>query len=461
MITPISQGFDLVAELAHLDEEKFIQDSKQVLSAPNPTAALKRWGENTGLGGFMGGMIVKGTRQEREDLVRLLPNRRLRVETRLVRRPQQRLAKHVRIAWWFEEKGECYVHEFFFPLQFLGYGGYSLCHFDAGKNDETKAFEKFFSTLKMNRVNLHRTFIFTNGKFEKVNRCVVPLLDIPAGHPQEATVTTAFIKNLVKMADVARQHGVVLQICLFPRQSVEKRTDFEMRPPGLEASFSGTAPENILKFFKVGGEWECLQRRIIDAVTGALVSHWNVSFEIANELDLGPGINDPVGQRQLLDWVNATADYVRRRTYGKLQTTSCSRRVQASQFSLSTLDFGSVHRGNANQGGQWLDFADMEGMRAEFARYGDKHVVFDDDGKSEGRTSTTNIANWARNALIAGGVGPCSYNHKGHYGPDGSGFTQEDLDQLAAIKGAYESVFQPLRPGVGIGVPRPIIDRQV
>lgn len=458
----ISQAFDAIPEMMHLDEAKFIQDSKAILATANQASAMRKFGEETGLGGFWGGPIVRGTRQERDDLVALPPERRIRVEVRIVRRPMQRLAKHVRVAWWHDEQSECYAHDFYFPIQFLGYGGYSLAHFNNGTPEGKAAVDKFFATLSANHVNLHRTFIFTNGRYEFQDQNTVCLLDIPGSGPQAATVSKAFTDNLTRLANAARSRGVVLQICLFPRQSVEVRADLNMIPDGLGNAFKGNAQENIKQFFKVGGPWEGLQRNVVDAVTKACMSNWNVVFEIANELDFAPGVNDIAGQAQLREWLNATADYVRRKTYGKLQTSSCSRRVQAPHFSLSTLDFASFHRGDANLGGQWLAASDMDAARGTVAGYGDKHLVFDDDGKREGRDLLGNIEEWARTALTVGGVGPCSYVHKGHYDPRAGGcFNAADIGQLGAMKRAWESVFQPIRPGVNISVPRPEFDRVV
>jgi hypothetical protein len=212
----------------------------------------------------------------------------------------------------------------------------------------------------------------------------------------------------------------------------------------------------------VGSEWQPLQERLIREVTRTLVGHWNVVYEVGNELRLPKAENgDPAySNHDLRNWVSWAADLIRRSSYGKLVTCSTGTLGQNEAVinRIPEVVYGSFH------GRQWDPTEDNQNLQAEMQAaldrcigYGDKHhLVIDDDGHSLGRGDGNRVRSWASMALSLGGNGQCSFNHKGVYRPwvakDPFG---ESEDELAALSQAWNGIFEYPSPGVIIPIPRP------
>lgn len=446
----ITEAFNNIPELAHLDEITFFKDCEAVLKSSNKVQALRTLGDTSGLGPFIS-QPGPATAQENGDLRALPLIRRIRIEPRLQVHPGQRITKHIRIAWYIESLDQCIGIDIHIPIQFFGYGSYTLSHYDSATNIDPV--NHFFNTLRTNHFNFHRTFIFTGGTYEIHSQPAVPLLIIDPADKTQSTVNPAFLKNLERLATAARSRNIILQLCLFPFHSISGNAYMPL-PQGLtSADLGGTGYQPISRFCKVNGPWQALQNRIIDSITTTLMSHWNIVYEVGNELRV-PSPTAQYNEAHLRDWVNATADRIGRKTYGKLVTTSGVPHNESLQCPLSSLDFLSFHYG------QWKNSIESARNRAA-GLYSDKHLTIDDDGAADGeREIQSNLRRWAIEALSEGGIGPCSFNHKGKYNPTDKSFS-EDSQDLATLKAAWEAVFQPVRPGINIYIPKPIHTIQI
>ncbi len=339
------------------------------------------------------------------------------IPVRLERAAGQRIVKVFRVRTANPNPPpRCLAYELKLGTQLTGYGSYALTfERDPGS---TGLVQNFFRDISRYEVNLHRTFVFVSETFENSTpgAALYQLLTPrTASDPNVANVTTDYLNNLDRFVSAAKGYGIVVQLCLFSHHQI---ADSRFQPP-LPFTFQnlgGSPQANYQNFFRVGGRFAGLQERFIDTLVTRLRVHWNVIFEVANEVRV-PSPNPQYNDNHLRDWIDWVARRIKTHTSTHLVTCSTGRDDQNEGIvnRLGSLDLCSFHSGqwdlhDTNVGNDPAGI-DAARLRAS-ASYGDKHVVIDDDG-SPGRRTKPNLQVWVPAALASGGGCRASFNHKG------------------------------------------------
>lgn len=290
-------------------------------------------------------------------------------------------------------------------FQFMGYGPYTMSFLkDAGN---TNLFANFFRDIANYGVNLHRTMVFTIETYEgfQPNDVIRLLLDGGGTNGVSASPNPNYLANLNKMVLAAKARGVVVQVCLFMHHSVVR--DQTAAPP-LPVKINGSPYESYKAFYNVASLYRPMQEKLIDAIVTTLLPHWNVVYEIGNELRV-PQPNATYNETHLKAWIEWVAQRIRSapnrasdNTHLITTSTGADNAVAINKSPL--IQFCSFHHG------QWAANYDAGCQRAIEA--GDKHVVFDDDG-DPARRPLTSVVNWAKTVLNTRGGCRVSFNHKG------------------------------------------------
>jgi hypothetical protein len=314
--------------------------------------------------------------------------------------PNQRLLKRVSEQW--SDGEHCYRNIFTFGMQFMGYGAYCLSfEKDTGN---TNLFANFFRDIAAYDVNLHRTFVFTIETYENPNASQITRLLLP-GDGHTTGPDPNYLANLERLVVAAKARGIVVQVCLFVHQSV-------VGAPGTAAPpapvvLTGSAHERYKSFFNTASQFLPMQGKLIDGIVTKLLPHWNVVYEIGNELRV-PQPQPAYNETHLKAWIDWAAARIRAKDISHLITTSTGSDNDAPINQLSRIQFCSFHQG------QWTANLDATCDRAKAA--GDKHVVFDDDGAAR---PLAKVKEWARTVLNTRGGCRASFNHKG-FSPTGA-----------------------------------------
>ena len=165
---------------------------------------------------------------------------------------------------------------------------------------------------------------------------------------------------------------------------------------------TGSPYARYSSFYSTASAFLPMQSNLIDGVVKSLLYHWNVVYEIGNELRVPTPIAGNYGEDQLKAWIDWAAARVRASDAGHLITTSTGTGNESAINRLQRIQFCSFHQG------QWK--TNIERARTNAASYGDKHLVIDDDG---GTRPITSVQAWSKAALNAGNGCRCSFNHKG------------------------------------------------
>jgi hypothetical protein len=261
-------------------------------------------------------------------------------------------------------------------------------------------FGKFFGDIALFGVNLHRTIVFVNENFEnKTPGAVIFLYPHPyQGDPHQATPTDDYLNNLNKLVAQAKPYGIVIQVCLFMHHSVAN--DFATTPAPIV--LSGSPAQRYKDFYNTTSLFQPMQKNLIDKVVAKLNGHWNVVYEVGNELRV-PGPIAGYDKTNLTAWIDWAAARIRMTSPTHLITTSTGIDNESDVNHLARIQFCSFHQG------QWkanLNAAVLRGQN----NYGGKHVVLDDDG---GSRLIESVRTWSSAALNANDGCRASFNHKG------------------------------------------------
>ena len=294
-------------------------------------------------------------------------------------------------------------------IQFMGYGPYTQSFLKDVQN--TNPVGKFFRDVAAYGVNLHRTMVFAKETWEgfQPNEVIRVLVDEGAGeNGTKAWPNPDHLANLKRMVQAAAAYGIVVQVCPFVHHSVV--SDGGTIPP-LPVKITGTHYECYQKFFNVASPYLEMQEHLIDKIVETLLPHWNVVYEIGNELrvPLQRPPNATYGEANLKAWIEWAARRIRSAPNRlsdntHLITTSTGAENAPPINRSSLIQFCSFHHG------QWAQNYEAGCQRAIEA--GDKHVVFDDDGDPQ-RRPLASVVNWAKTVLNTRGGCRVSFNHKG------------------------------------------------
>lgn len=439
--------FDDIPEMAHLDETRFFAEAEKVIDAQQTAKSISNFHAFTKIGDFLEGPIRIANSQQTRDLLGLPLGRRFLREITLQALPGQQIKKIVEAYWYRPLTDTCYSVRYEYPIQLLGYGSYSLCHFKNQGHLDPKLNE-FFGALARNNCNFHRTILFSSGNYEIDNQPTIPLLKKVGG---KYCANPDFFTNLANMARAAWRNGVILEVCLFNHHPIAAPHQVPM-PPEFPSDDLGDGDWVRYKnFFAKDSKWAGLQQEIIQKTTQYLMNHWNVIYEVGNELRV-PTPNDTYGEKHLKEWVAWAADLLKKGSHGKLVSTSTGIGNAASLNQIPATSYATFHSG------QWFTPANiaggMEAARLMAAKWGDKHVIMDDDGMDKAiRKDTKGIEDRATAALVRGGNRQCSFNHKGPYSPV-NGFSAAGNSELQALGRAWQNVFRQIAPGVKVFIPK-------
>jgi cellulase (glycosyl hydrolase family 5) len=354
---------------------------------------------------------------------------------RLLTGPNQGLLKEVFEQW--SDGDSCYSTTYTFGIQFTGYGAYCMSF----EKDPTNSnlFGNFFRDVSNYGVNLHRTMLFVKESWENQTPNNTHML--LEGSATNATVRSAYLTNLNRLVSEAKSRGIVVEVCLFVHHAVVASNNANMPLPVV---LSGTPHDRYRAFCNTGSTFLQTQKNFIDAVANQLRSHWNVVYEVGNEMR----VPNPVGaynDSHLKAWIDWVADRVRGTGAGQLITTSTGAENEALINTSQRIQFCSFHQG------QWVGKMDTACDNAK--NYGNKHVIFDDDGSARPLTS---VKAWSKAALNVRGGCKVSYNHKGFaptnaYNaqwintppPAGQENTGKPIDALTALRDARNTSTSP------------------
>ncbi|HEX8146801.1 MAG TPA: hypothetical protein VF591_06450 [Pyrinomonadaceae bacterium] len=334
-----------------------------------------------------------GVETEAQRLVEPTPCPDRFVVRRLLAGPDQGILKEVFEQWY--DGNTCYRTTYNFGIQFTGYGSYGMS-FEKDPNN-TNLFGNFFRDLSNYGVNFHRTMLFVKEHWENPNQANVHrvLLD---GSPTNAAVNTQYLANLNRLVAAAKSYGVVVEICLFVHHGVVASVNADLPKPVV---LSGTAQDRYRAFCNTASPYLQTQGNFIDAVARQLLPHWNVVYEVGNELRV-PSPVAAYNDSHLKAWIDWVAARVRNTDAGHLISTSTGITNEALVNASPRIQFCSFHQG------QWTKDIGAACDRAK--NYGNKHLVADDDGAPRPLES---VRAWAKAALDVRGGCRGSFNHKG------------------------------------------------
>ncbi len=348
--------------------------------------------------------------------------------------PNQSLQKKIFEQW--SDGSECFRVNYTVGFQFTGYGAYCLSFEKDSGN--TNLFVNFFRDIAAYRINLHRTFVFTIETYENQNASQVQRLLLP-GDGHTTGPDPNYLANLERLVIAAKARGIVVQVCLFMHQSVVGAPG--RAAPPLPVVLNGSGYERYKSFYNTASAFLPMQGKLIDGVVTKLLPHWNVVYEIGNELRV-PNPNAAYGEAHLKAWIDWAAARIRAKDTSHLITTSCGIENEGPINQLSRIQFCSFHQG------QWVNQMDAACNRAN--GYSGKHVVFDDDG---GDRALADVTKWSKDALNTRGGCRASFNHKG-FSPTGAytsnwmtllppGAAYKAIDALTAIRNARSTSTSP------------------
>lgn len=460
-----NQIFDRIPELAHIPEGKFVNECTRVLQSHQARRDLKGYAQSIGVADYAARDLVPATRQETADLLGMQHEPRLRAEVRLQTRPGQKLVKNVRVAFCPFGRKDCHTFEFNFPLQFLGYGPYTLSFYKPGQGGR-HSFHDFFSELVRHKINFHRTLLFCDEAHEG-NPNPVRLLLKKGPDPRNADINPAYLQNLKLLVKTAKRYNIVVQVCLFFHHTVAgDSTDIHPPAPLTFAALGNTPVNRYRNFYHCNSSWRPLQERLIRAVTRTLMNDWNVVYEVGNELRIPKREkgDQAYANADLRNWVSWAADLLHRCSYGKLVTTSTGTQDQNEAIinKIPRISFGSFH------GDQWDTYTDNKNLPAEMQAALDRsksygpghHLVIDDDGHQNGRKEKEKVREWAFRALRLGGEQQASFNHKGPYRPWIAKPFSGGVGELEALSEAWSGVFTTNQNGFPVPRPKPNLQIQ-
>jgi len=316
------------------------------------------------------------------------------VSIRLLTAPGQRIIK--RVLALSNEGGVSQRTRYDFGIQFTGYSGYCMSfEKDPGR---TNMFGKFFRDVASFGVNLNRAMLFLKESYantEHPENCHRLLLD---GDPTNTRVNPQYLDNLDRYVAAAKGRGVVVQICLFMHHAVAGSNECDMPRPVV---LSGTPHQRYKTFLNTASVYRPTQENFIDAVVTRLRRHWNVIYEIGNELRV-PQPNDNYNDNHLRGWIEWVAQRIRANDSFHLIGTSTGSANESLINSIALLQYCAFHQE------QWTE--DIAAACARAGSYGDKHLIADDDG---GSRELQRVRTWVRAALDVGGGCRGSFNHKG------------------------------------------------
>ncbi|HKS27858.1 MAG TPA: hypothetical protein VJS44_08570 [Pyrinomonadaceae bacterium] len=311
----------------------------------------------------------------------------------------QRMQKQIFERW--SDGVNCYQETYTMDFQFTGYGAYCLSfERDAGN---TNLFRYFFRDIAMYGVNFHRTMLFVNENLENSNTANLHRL-LQDGNQFTAMPNTAYLTNLDKLVAEAKNRGIVVEVCLFMHHSVIHDHATTPAPVVL----TGTPHQCYKTFYNTNSAYIPMQQNLIDGVVTKLLPHWNVVYEIGNELRT-PQPGTDYNNTHLTNWIDWAAARIRSKDGKHLITTSTGTENEASVNSLARIQFCSFHQG------QWRGNIDGACLRVD-NNYNHKHLVIDDDG---GTRNIGEVTPWPKQALDSRGGCRASFNHKG-ISPTGS-----------------------------------------
>lgn len=297
----------------------------------------------------------------------------------------------------FEQWGDgvnCYQTTYSLGIQFTGYGAYCMSF----EKDPTNSnlFANFFRDIAAYKVNFHRTMLFVNENYENPNTANLHRLLLD-GDGRTTAPNPNYLANLDRMVAAAKSWGIVVQVCLFMHHSVANSAGATTPRP---VALSGSAYDRYRAFYNTASEFQPVQRNFIDGVARQLLKHWNVVYEIGNELRV-PGTGTGYGPANLKAWIDWAAARIRGTSAGHLITTSTGTDNEDVN-ALPRIQFCSFHQG------QWK--TNINGAVSRGNNFGGKHVVIDDDG---GTRTLANVQAWSKAALDANAGCRASFNHKG------------------------------------------------
>lgn len=312
---------------------------------------------------------------------------------RLFAGPNQGILKEVTEQW--PDGDYCYRTTYSFGVQFTGYGAYGMS-FEKDPNN-TNLFGNFFRDVSNYGVNLHRTMLFVKEHWENPNQANVyrVLLD---GDPKNAAVNPQYLSNLSRLVGAAKARGVVVQVCLFAHHGVVASSNCNLPLPVV---LGGTPHERYRAFCNASSPYLPTQTNFIDAVVKQLLPHWNVVYEVGNEMRV-PQPVAAYNDSHLKAWIDWVAARVRVNDAGHLISVSTGVENEALINQSPRIQYCSFHQG------QWTANLDAACDRAK--NYGNKHVIYDDDGAPRPLAS---VRAWSKAALDVRGGCRGSFNHKG------------------------------------------------
>lgn len=316
------------------------------------------------------------------------------VVRRLLTGADQRIQKEVFEQWY--DGANCYRVTYRFGIQFTGYGSYCLT-FERDPGN-THMIANFFRDVTANNygVNLHRTMLFLKESYENQNTAnLFHLLD---GTATCANVNGDYLMNLERFVSTAKAYGVVVQVCLFMHHAVAASSGCDMPQPVV---LSGTPHERYRAFCNTQSPYLQTQTNFIYDVVQRLLPHWNVVYEVGNELRV-PNPDAAYNDTHLKAWIDWVAARIRDKDAGHLITVSTGIENEALVNASPLIQYCSFHQG------QWVPNLAAACDRAK--GYGNKHLVADDDGSSR---ELDKVKTWVRAALDVRGGCRGSFNHKG------------------------------------------------
>lgn len=109
----------------------------------------------------------------------------------------------------------------------------------------------------------------------------------------------AYGVNLNRYVTAAKLRGVVVQVCLFMHHAVAGSNDCDMPRPVV---LGGTPHARYKAFLNTASAYLPTQGNFIDAVVRRLKPHWNVIYEVGNELRV-PQPDGSYNETHLRAWV--------------------------------------------------------------------------------------------------------------------------------------------------------------
>ena len=320
------------------------------------------------------------------------------VVRRLLAGAGQQIQKEV-LETWVDGNGVCQRFVYKFGIQFTGYSSYCMS-FEKDPRG-TNLFANFFRDVAGYGVNLNRTMLFLKESYENPDHpenCHRLLLEgQPLGSPGVG-VNPLYLDNLARFVGAAKSRGVVVQVCLFMHHAVAASSNCDMPPP---VRLSGTPYQRYKAFLNTSSAYLPTQLNFINAVVNRLKPHWNVIYEVGNELRV-PQPDAQYNEDHLRAWVDWVAQRIRANDTTHLIGTSTGADNERKINSVGLLQYCSFHQG------QWK--ADLGAACDRANGYGNRHLIADDDGDTR---HLPDVTRWVKQALEVRGGCRGSYNHKG------------------------------------------------